>query len=204
MNSWNGGKPKNFKELFNFYYAYVKPLYSEVQTQNTLPIETLFELNAAFDHLSVHWINGQTEEEAAAEAFSHLKRSCLDIFKLKVREARRQYDLLCQIDTSVIDNGDFDKKLHGLFNEIRRGATDARRAESDTNNDNSVPAFGLWEIVYIKCVELEKDYFLHSKLNWAKRRSISRFIREQAWGLIIGVVSSLAATAIWLYFSSRH
>ncbi len=48
-------RPTTFEELFAFYHQYVKLLYSDVQTQNVLPAETLFEMNAAFDHVSRHW-----------------------------------------------------------------------------------------------------------------------------------------------------
>lgn len=47
-------EPSNIAELFAFYHDYVKVLYSAVQTENALPQEVLFELNAAFDHLSRH------------------------------------------------------------------------------------------------------------------------------------------------------
>lgn len=65
--------PKNLNELFEFYYEFVKPLYSQVQVKNELPAETLFELNAAFDHLSRHWKYDQSEEEAVDKAYGHLK-----------------------------------------------------------------------------------------------------------------------------------
>ncbi|MGH8556041.1 MAG: hypothetical protein ACRESZ_00995 [Methylococcales bacterium] len=98
-------KPQTLTQLFEFYHEYVKVLYSYVQTENTLPSETLFELNAALDHISRMWIYSESEEEVVAQAYGHLKRSCLDIFKLKIREIRGQYDELRKIDTSTIDNG---------------------------------------------------------------------------------------------------
>jgi hypothetical protein len=55
--------PQTFKEVFDFYNRYVKLLYCDVQATNVLPVEVLFELNAAFDHTSRHWVYGETEAE---------------------------------------------------------------------------------------------------------------------------------------------
>jgi hypothetical protein len=54
--------PKNLQELFEFYFDFVKPLYSEIQTRNELPYETLFELNAAFDHVSRIYTYGRMKK----------------------------------------------------------------------------------------------------------------------------------------------
>ena len=55
------GDPQTFQEVFEFYNTYVKLLYCDVQATNVLPAEVLFELNAAFDHASRHWVYGETE-----------------------------------------------------------------------------------------------------------------------------------------------
>jgi hypothetical protein len=204
MKTWTHGRPTDFEGLFKFYHQYVKLLYSEVQTQNVLPIETLFELNAAFDHISRHWAIDEPEEEVVAQAFGHLKRSCLDIFKLKVQEARSQYDALCKLDMSVIDDtGEFERQLHRLFNEIRLDATEARRLEGEPDATNSVPAFERWEAVYVKCEKLEEEFFLYPKLKWARRSGIVTFIRQNLWGFIIGVTSFLIAALLWALLTSH-
>lgn len=187
-------EPRTFKELFDFYHNYVKVLYSTVQTENVLPSEVLFELNAALDHVSRHWIYEQDESKVVALAFGHLKRSCLDIFKVAVREARRQYAELRKIDTSVIDNGDFDRELHKLFSEIRVGAIDARRLEGDSRKDLDGPirAFDRWQPVYEACLRLERDFFHHDKIDWAKKRFWMRF----AWTSIATLVLAFLAGVI--------
>jgi hypothetical protein len=173
-------EPRTFAELFRFYHQYVKVLYSLVQTENALPVEVLFELNAALDHLSRHWVYGQSEARVVSLAYGHLKRSCLDIFKIAVREARQQYDQLRRIDTSAIDNGDFDRGLHALFAEIRAGAIEARRLEGDTRADGVGPiqAFDRWQPVFEACLRLEADFFLHPALDWAKKRFWKRYWRS--------------------------
>jgi len=165
-------EPRTIAELFAFYHDYVKVLYSAVQTENALPQEVLFELNAAFDHLSRHWTYGETEADVVRKCYGHLKRSCLDIFKISVREARTQFDELRKIDTSTVDNGEFDKNLLCLFAEIRKGATSARSIEGNGNADPNGPikAFDAWQPVYANCLRLEADFYHHQALDWAKRR----------------------------------
>ena len=166
--------PTDIGGLFAFYYDIVKILYSAAQAENELPQETLFEINAAFDHLSRHWSNGEDEAYVVEKAFSHLKRSCLDIFKIKVRDAVDQYQKLMGVDTSVIDGGRFDLQLHQLMHEIKQGATEARRVETQNasdDHDTRIPAFDMWQDVYEKCQNLERDFFLHRDLDWARKKS---------------------------------
>ena len=193
--SWDRGRPTDVMQLFIFYNEYVKVLYAGVQASNQIPVEMLFELNAALDHLSRHWIYLETEQEVVAKAFSHLKRACLDAFKIKFMETVDQYKELCNIDTSIIDNGDFDRKLHIFFNSMRGKATKARKVEGQPDNDKVVPTFELWEEVYADCVEFNQNFFLHEKINWARRRgwriAISRKSTEFILGFLAGFLSSL-------------
>ena len=46
------------KDVFQFYNDYVKILYSEIEARNnTLPVELLFEIHSAFDHLKRIYID---------------------------------------------------------------------------------------------------------------------------------------------------
>lgn len=184
------------KDLFDFYHNTVKPLYSYVQADNVLPFETLFEINAALDHISRHWAQGETEAQVVKQAFGHFKRSCLDLFKIRLRETGKHYQELKKIDTSVIDNGEFDRKLNVLYSEIRKSSGEARRRESELDATNKVPAFGLWEGVFAKCEELERDFYLNPRVSWAKRRGFFAFIRDHTLSFLLGVISSILATLI--------
>ena len=182
--------PQTFGELFEFYYTYVKLLYSQVQTTNQLPSEVLFEINAAFDHLSRHWRYGQDEGETVIKAYSHLKRSCLDIFKLKVKEVRDQYDELRKIDTSVLDNGKFDGEMRQLFAVIKKGATDARCFEGVTKgeNDADVQAFDRWAPVYAQCQEFEERFYKHTGLDWAKKKGFHLTFKKGLLSIVSAVI----------------
>lgn len=183
-------EPRTLDELFKFYHEYVKLLYSYVQTQNALPAEVLFELNAAFDHLSRLWIYKEDEQQVVRKAFGHLKRSCFDIFKVAVRDARSQYDELRRLDTSAVDNGEFAGKLHALFAEIQHGAAEARRLEGDSKMDPGGPikAFDLWQPVYQNCLRLENEFFHHKALDWASRRWWSRYWKTTLLAAVLAFV----------------
>ncbi|MDD4017314.1 MAG: hypothetical protein PHV28_05150 [Kiritimatiellae bacterium] len=180
--------PRTFPELFDFYNDYVRLLYGRVQAQNALPQEILYEINAAFDHISRHWTHGHSEAEKVAKAFSHLKRSCLDIFKLAVKDTIDQYNELQRIDTSIIDNGTFDKRMHWLIADIKAKSVKARQADAETH-DGCEAVFALWVEVYQMCEEFNQAYFLSPHVRWAKKKN--RIYTTKAF--MFSVVSSFVA-----------
>ena len=130
------GKPQTIEDLFKFYHEYVKLLYSSIQADGKLPDETLFELNAALDHISRFWVYGEPESEVVHKAYSHFKRSCLDIFKLKVKDNAIHFSELRELDTSFLDNGDFDGKLIAARHKIKKNSIEARRLEGKIIHDD--------------------------------------------------------------------
>ena len=183
--------PSTFKEVFKFYDEYVKLLYSEAQTDNHLPLEVLFEIHAALDHISRHYVYDESEAVASNGAFGHLKRSCLDIFKIRLNEATSQFDKLRKIDTSIIDNGKFDNELVRLNHNMRTAATEARRREGDPKMDDhdGAKAFELWEPVYEMAVKLEKEFYCNEHLDWAKKKQR----KYRLTTLVLSIIGSLIA-----------
>jgi len=161
----------DLKSLFDFYYDYVKPLYASASSDNEMPQEVLFEINAAFDHLSRHWKYGEEESSVVSYTFGHLKRSCLDIFKLRYKQTKDQYDELVGLDLSLIDNGQFDSKFRAKFYEIKNLTNEARNFESQNTKNNIKPpeAFDRWYPVYEQCLKFEKDYYYNQHIDWAKK-----------------------------------
>lgn len=192
-------QPTTFKEVFDFYYQYAKLLYTSVQSSNHLPLQTLFELNAALDHIARHWHYGDDESAVVEKAYSHFKRSCLDIFKLKVKETVDQFNELKRVDTSIIDNGKFDQEMRDLIHQIKEGAADARRREG--HPDAKDGAFDLWAPIYEKCLDFEKRFYRHGSLDWAKRRQAKRAVTQRLVDIGIGIFASLVAGAIWWFFT---
>ena len=162
--------PQTFSELFAFYNDYVRLLYGAVQAQNALPQETLFEINAAFDHISRHWTKGHSEAKEVEKAFAHLKRSCLDIFKLMLKDTIDKYNDLCRIDTSVVDNGTFDQRMHKLVTDMKARSVEARQADSESH-DGIEEAFALWAEVYKMCAQFNQEFFLSPHIQWARKKN---------------------------------
>jgi hypothetical protein len=161
-----------FQDLFDFYYKDYKPLYSDVSAANHLSQETLIEVAAAFDHVARHFsIDGNNESDCANEAISHLKRACLDMYKLEYADTKDVYDVLCKLPINLIDNGAFEKKLHALFAETRKLAKEARSLEGMKRTDSPLPAFDKWGQVYNNCKRITSNEFqLNPNVDWAKRK----------------------------------
>ena len=190
-------KPKTIKQLFEFYYEDFKPLYSHLQSLNEPPQELFFEVNAAFDHLSRHWQFGLPEEEAVNSAAAHIKRGCFDAFKIVVRETVDHHNEIRRIDTSIIDNGEFDRGMRQLISKIQTGAIAARQAEGDSRDVNAWHrAYELWEPVYADCAQFDRNYYLNGKIEWARRKQSWKSWRLRGEGVIISVLAGLIVWAI--------
>jgi hypothetical protein len=185
------GDPQTFQEVFDFYSRYVKILYCDVQATNVLPVEVLFELNAAFDHASRHWVYGESEADVVKKIYSHLKRSCLDIFKVRAKQTLDHYDELKKLDTSLLDNGHFETNMRRLIHEIREGTREARRHEGFTSNDaeGSVEAFGRWQPVYDLCSQFDAKFYRHSHLDWARKKARKLTFKKFLVGLILAAIA---------------
>jgi hypothetical protein len=188
--------PRNLQELFDFYYQHFKPLYNHLAALNTPPTEMFFELNAAWDHLSRRWKYGEEEAKAVDAACRHLKRGCFDAFKIVARNTRDHYIELQKIDASLIDNGEFEKRMISLMAKIESGAITARMAEGDSRDENNWHhVFDLWEQVYGHCIEFDEEFHRSSKVEWARKKQGQR-LRKEIWrnrveGLVIGIIASL-------------
>jgi len=182
-------EPTTFAELFEFYQNKVKLFYSAVQAENELPTEILFEINAAFDHLSRHYIYEQSEREVVQKAYSHLKRACLDVFKIILRDTLKMVAELEKLDISLIDNGKYEKDLKTLEYSIKQNAIEARRKEGDpmtAEADVEVPAFTHWLPVFEDCLRLQEEFYHHEAVDWAKKKG--RWMSTKS--LIVSCVAS--------------
>ncbi len=196
--------PKDIKELFDFYYLHVKPLYASVQATNNLPLEVLTEINAAFDHLSRIYQYGADEQHEVKKACSHLKRSCLDIFKIRAKQIVDEYHELKQRNIGIIENGEFELRMMNLFEEIRTGAIEARQIESRTTSDttDNVASFDAWAPVYEKCERWHKDFFLNPSVEWAMKVQAKANRKQRAIDALIGFAIGVAASVIASYIYS--
>ncbi len=195
-----GGVPQTLKELFQFYHDVVKRLYSVVQAENSLPVEILFELHAAFDHVTRIYTFHEREADAVAKAYSHLKRSCLDVYKIYLRDTLDMFEELRRIETHYIDNGEFDFKLRQLVADIRRKARHARSVEGDKREDidGKIQAFDLWQEVADDCQRLRESFYYCPHVAWAKKKGFWNAVKY----IVVGIIASLIAAAIWQWCAS--
>jgi hypothetical protein len=189
------------KEVYQFYTEKVKILYSEIEARNnTLPVELLFEIHSAFDHLKRIHIDNEPESECSEKAFSHLKRGLLDAFKLKLKYHNTDYEKLIKqkTDLRLIDSGRFLPELLEKRKMIIQTAREARILEGKIDVDN---AFEKWYTVSDLIDEFEEHYFDPSKVQWAKRQGLFHFSSTFIVGVVAGIIASILASVIIKYFN---
>lgn len=184
--------------VFTYYNEVIKPIYAGITAEgNTLPVELQFEIHAAFDHLSRYFVSGQSEEEVSKKARSHLKRSALDAFKLRLKHYHLAYSNLQKYDLQLIDCGKFLNKIVVNHAQIIKSAKMARQTESLLDDDK---AFQSW---YDVDTLIDEFYLLTEdvgKLEWAqsisKRYSIKSIIISNGVTFIASVLATLFVTLL--------
>jgi hypothetical protein len=179
-------KGTSFRDLFGFYYSTYKPLYSRVSAKNSLSQETLFEVNAAFDHVARHYSpnagHDDTEPKCASKAMSHIKRACLDMYKLEYFDTKEIHDALCKLPIHLIDNGEYENKLRRLFSETKEMATKARELEG-VSSDGRIAAFDIWQKVFVNCARISStEFYTNPNVAWASRKR-----KAMDWAAIVGI-----------------
>jgi len=185
------------KDVYLFYNEKVKILYSEIEARNnSLPVELLFEIHSAFDHLKRIHVDGEPEASCAEKAFSHLKRGLLDAFKLKLMYHNKDYSKILNLkaDLRLIDNGNFLPSLLCKRKEIIDIAKTARFYEGKKNIEE---AFEKWYEVSDLIDQFEKEFFNSSKIQWAKKISFFHFSITFIVGIITGVIASVIVEYIF-------
>jgi len=178
------------KDVYQFYNDKVKILYSEIEARNnSLPIELLFEVHSAFDHLKRIHVDGELEDHCAEKAFSHLKRGLLDAFKLKLKYHNDAYKKLMKsrIDLRLIDNGSF---LPSLLKERKTIIDIAKEARLSEGKESIDVAFEKWYEVSELIDQFEKEFFDPAKIQWAKMLGFFHFSLVFIVGIITGIIGS--------------
>ncbi|OGI11429.1 MAG: hypothetical protein A2Y40_09565 [Candidatus Margulisbacteria bacterium GWF2_35_9] len=181
----------NIKETFQFYNDLVKPLYCEIEAENNeLPVELLFEIHAAFDHLKRFFLEEEKEDISCEKAISHLKRGALDTFKLKLKNYNTELQQLLKsnIDFEIIDSGNFYPELLSKRKEIVKKAKEARLLESNKDKDK---AFDTWTEVSLLIDDFKDNYFDGNKIDWAKKKTKRIFRKEIIISFLIGLTTGI-------------
>ena len=186
----------SYSTLNELYFEKFKTLHAETQARgDAIPQETLIEILAAFDHLARTWTNDESicEDKQINRAEGHVKRACLDMYKLRLKEANTKYKDLIKTDISTIDNGDYKKRVIQLIAKIQNMASSARKLESLNKED----AFKTWEDIYDLIDEFE-DLYQSDHVNWAKNVERKKFwqtvLISSLFGGVIGFVTKTLLT----------
>ena len=184
------------RDIYQFYNDKVKVIYSEIEARNNvLPVELLFEIHSAFDHLKRIHIDGASASEQIEKAYSHLKRGCLDAFKLKLKFFNDDQNKIYgkKADLRIIDNGTFIGNFISDRREIVKCAKEARLAESLKNVDE---AFDRWYHVSTMIDAFEEKYFDTDKICWAEKQNFFKFAGTFVTGIVTGVIASVVVWCV--------
>lgn len=191
------------KDVFQFYQDLIKPLYSEIEAEgNQIPVELLFEIHAAFDHLKRLHIDGSDVNVCCEKAMSHLKRGALDVLKLKLKYFNRDTEKLleCEKGLDLVDNGEFLSSLLADKSDIQQRARKARLTES---NGNPATAFDAWLETSLKIDDFRDKYFIHhAKVAWANKKAFTWINKDSIRGAIIGLITGIVSSAIVWYLTT--
>lgn len=196
----------NVKDVYQFYDDNLKPLYSETEARdNTLPVEVLFEVHSAFDHLKRFYVTGEAEADCCRKAYGHLVRGCLDMYKLKLKDFNISIESFQNtIDPDVIrliDNGAFFPALRKDKQKIISLGKEARQAESHEDKD---AAFSKWAETAAEIDVFEEKYINSSKIDWAiaihRKKRLKHVLLTAAvylFGFVAGVIFEDPIKGVW-------
>jgi hypothetical protein len=192
------------KDVYVFYQDYVKPLYCEIEARNnSLPIELLFEIHAAFDHLKRIYVEQDEQGISCNKAISHLKRGSLDAFKLKLKYYHEDLKLLqnSKIDFSLLDNGSFLPNLLAEKDVIINLGKAARMSESNPDPSES---FDIWSKTSEAINDFYEKYLSEpSKFEWAKGKTFSWRNKDTWRGIAIGFFTGCLSSFIVWYLTKQ-
>lgn len=185
------------QEVYEFYNNTVKVIYSEIEAKNnTLPVELLFEINSAFDHLKRIHIDGESEDLQSQKAYSHLKRGCLDAFKLKLKYFNDDVSKIYRkkADLRIIDNGKYLADFIQFKSDIFKIAKEARLNEGKMDTELALQE---WSHVSVLIDSFEDKFFNTEKLHWAEKQSFFHFNANFWLGVLAGIISSVVVTILF-------
>ena len=194
---------QKIKDVFVFYREYVKPLYCEIEAKdNTLPVELLFEIHAAFDHLRRYFVDGEDESVSTRRAIGHLKRGSLDAFKLKLKFFHEDIEKLLSSGPHLdfVDNSEF---LPSLLSDKQKIITTAKSARLQESNQDPDLAYDLWTKTSLAIDEFYEKYLSNlDKIKLVEIKAKKWLNVDKKQGLLIGsaiglLTGFISSYAVW-------
>lgn len=169
-------------EIYQFYNDYVKTSYSEIEAKgNALPVELLFEINSAFDHLKRFHLGEEDELLSCEKAYSHLKRGLLDVFKLKLKYFNNDCSKLLgkKADLRIIDSGTFLPRLLEDKKRIVVKATEARLHEGKKELEAAFDArYAQLQIISTYATSAENTNFSRHLIRMRESAVLNNFLSK--------------------------
>jgi hypothetical protein len=91
---------------------------------------------------------------------------------------------------SLRDNGTFETRMRQMIHQIRDATREARAHEGRTSNDANgwVEAFDKWQPVYQSCSQFDEQFYRHTHLDWAKKKSIRISLQKFVLSVIVAAL----------------
>ncbi|MCL2284508.1 MAG: hypothetical protein FWC26_14430 [Fibromonadales bacterium] len=179
-------------KVYEFYEANVRDAVSSVQaTSDSIPMEFLIEIYAAFDDMKSFYVDGEKETEVAKEVLSHLKRATLDCYKTHlvlfnkdVQKLEDNYEL------TLLDNGNYYPKFLAKKHEIYKFASEARAGKPRVTVEQE---FDLWKNIFNRIYDFRQEMIgkYESGVQWARKESRVKKTKADIKNLLIGFVSGI-------------
>jgi hypothetical protein len=179
-------------KIYEFYEANVRDAVSSVQAANdSIPMEFLIEIYAAFDDMKFFYVDGQEEAGVAKEVLSHLKRATLDCYKTHLvlfnRELQKLED---SYELTLLDNGNYYPKFLAKKHEIHKFASEARAGKPRISTEQE---FDLWKNIFNCIYDFRQEMIdgYKSNVQWAKKESRAKRTKADIKTLLIGFISGI-------------
>ncbi len=194
----------SLEELQHYYYRNFVPAYADaVASLGDKPVQLLVEQENTLAHLMAHLAEDRGNDQNLHRAKAHLERATLDCYKIIWVVYKEKLEYFIKLDNSnlALAFNSHENEVIKKIQKIDRLAKEARELESMNIGQNSTLALQK----YMEVVELEKA--LLDQVDLKKAHSYNRFkfiylLKDQAIGIVLGILVGLATNYIWERFFS--
>jgi len=188
----------NLDRIQKYYFDTFIPAYADaVVMLGDKPVQLLVEQENTLAHIMAH-LSESDDEKNLYRAMAHLERATLDCYKIIWVESKQKLEYFIKLDNTNLALA-FNKNESEVLDKIKKIdslAKEARALESMNIGKNNTKALEK----YIEVVELERD--LLDSVDIKKASSYNKFkfshiLKEQALGIVLGLIIGLVTNYIW-------
>jgi len=179
-------------KVYEFYETNVRDAISSIQAAcDSIPMEFLIEIYAAFDDMKFFYLDEREEAEVAKEVLNHLKRATLDCYKTHLvlfnKEVQKLED---SYELTLLDNGSYYPNFLARKHEIYKFASEARAGKPRVTVEQE---FDLWKNIFNRIYDFRQEMIggYKSSVQWAKKESKVKKIKADIRNLLIGFVAGI-------------